>query len=125
MESVDRKILLGKMLEDRNLKLRTDSKLCEGYINNGDDFEYGPKEIVDIMEEMEFYYGKTTYKMILKNDLRSNEKDKGRKVTDDEHNEIRERSKLKALKLYKFKNKNDKEMTETLPVKIRELIGSC
>jgi len=46
-------------------------------------------------------------------------------VTDAEHNEIREHSKLKALKLYKFKNKNNKETMEALPIKIQELIGSC
>lgn len=125
MDKENRRILLAKMLEDRNLKLRDDSKLCEGYINEGDDFEYKPEGIVDIMEEMEFYYGNTTYRLILKNSIRSAEKDKGRKVTDSEHNDIRENAKLKALKLYKFKNKNNKEILDALPPKIKVMIEYC
>jgi hypothetical protein len=54
----NRRTALVKKLEEKGLQLRGDSKLCKQYIKRGEgDLQY----IVDVMEEMDWFYKNTKY----------------------------------------------------------------
>lgn len=58
IERKNRKTELVKKLEEKGLQLRDDSKLCKQYIKHGEgDLQY----IVDVMEEMDWFYKNTKY----------------------------------------------------------------
>ena len=125
MDKENRRLLLSQMLAERNLELRADSKLCEGYIEHGDDCEFDLQTIVDIMEEMDFYYKKTPYITILRNDIYKMKMNTSNILTDDDHEEIRKIAKIKALKIYKFKNKENEVELASLPPRIQELVNNA
>ena len=54
----NRKTELAKKLEEKGLQLRGDSKLCKKYIKHG---EGELQHIVDVMEEMDWFYKNTKY----------------------------------------------------------------
>jgi hypothetical protein len=58
IEQKNRKAELVKKLEDKGLQLRDDSKLCKQYIKHG---EGNLQYIVDVMEEMDWFYKNTKY----------------------------------------------------------------
>lgn len=67
----ERRKILNEALIKRGLKLRSDSKVCTAYIEGGIEevmeIDYGLKsvdDIVNLMEEMSFYFNKTNYKKI-------------------------------------------------------------
>lgn len=71
---------LTNLLKSKNLVLRSDSKLCQYYIkggltevnNNMDNAVTSVNEIVDIMEEMNFYHKFTNYPLVNKEYLHDN-----------------------------------------------------
>jgi hypothetical protein len=58
IERKNRRIELVKKLEEKGLQLRVDSKLCKQYIKRG---EGDLQHIVDVMEEMDWFYKNTKY----------------------------------------------------------------
>ncbi len=71
-----RKYELIEKLAQKNLKLRSDSRLCNLYINGGienmnnlDVQINSVDDIVDIMEEMDFYFKHTNYKNMVKQEI--------------------------------------------------------
>jgi hypothetical protein len=61
-EKQERRKTLQTMLTEQGCELRSDSKLCESYIEHG---VGDPHNIVRIMREMKFYYTHTNYKNFL------------------------------------------------------------
>lgn len=102
MNTVENKKRLEDALRARGLEYRDDSKLCREYSLWGDRFEFSLDNIVDIMEEMDFLYKKSDYREILGTDLKARSAVTGKRVDDDEHEEIREAAKLKAYRKYKI-----------------------
>jgi len=63
IEQKNRRTELVKKLEEKGLQLRDDSKLCKQYIKRG---EGNLQHIVDVMEEMDWFYKNTKYSKFYK-----------------------------------------------------------
>lgn len=82
---------MQEKLSAKGLQLRSDSKLCSFYIHGGIDYvNYNMDnkiesidDIIDIMEEMNFYHTKTNYAHVNKEQLRNFSK----RVYDDDNND--------------------------------------
>jgi hypothetical protein len=93
-----RKRNLEKELLKNGIKMRNDSKLCESYIQDGDESGNNIEEIVRIMVEMEFLYKRTQYGNILqKNKLNDTV---GSFRTEEQEEEFRKISKKEAVNKY-------------------------
>lgn len=92
--------------------IRNDSVLCENYINQGIVAGFTKEEIGVIMTEMKFYYEKTNYSKILYkmkgDELEDRKEHRGWYCwTDSDEEDVRERSKRKALYDYIERNCNN------------------
>jgi hypothetical protein len=77
----ERKDIIIKLLADKGCELRSDSRLCRAYIEDG---EGHPERIAEIMEEMNFYINHTDYYVELDECIESMLKYKGRYDIDEE-----------------------------------------
>jgi hypothetical protein len=92
--------------------VRSDSSLCDNYINHGPKSGFTKEEIGEIMLEMKFYYDHTNYRNILHTMRREEIADMrdygGYYVwTDADEEELRDDAKLKALYDYVSENFDD------------------
>jgi hypothetical protein len=100
----ERENKLKTKLDEYGLTLRTDSKLCSQYINNGNG---NLEEIVRIMKGMEFLYNNTKYHELMGKELRDNIREckmYGDRLDEEEIDEIRENVKKKCVNEYVKKN---------------------
>ena len=106
--------------------LRSDSVLCQNYINSGENAGFTKEQIGVIMIEMKFFYEKTNYSTILyklKGDELNDRKEyKGWYCwTQDDEDEVRERAKKTALYEYVEKNCNNHTFILDIPKSLKGL----
>lgn len=109
---IERKNELITNLQNVGCKLRSDSRLCEEYIRFGQD-RIDCSHVVQIMEEMKFYFDETTYSIEYNDEKENFLEYKGHYDID----EISEFAKHKALSKWckQYKNYNDAIKCKKLP----------
>jgi hypothetical protein len=120
-DMVFRRKELAKHLLSVGIALRNDSRLCEMYIEKGDDCGYTKEDIGKILSEMEFYCNQTEYKQILNNMRDDVINDYGgyrsykKEHTDEDEEELRNEAKKEAIKRYIKKQGSKLDKMDGIP----------
>ena len=107
VERLKRQQELTKALQEKGLQLRTDSTLCNSYIN---DNIGSINNIVDIMHEMDWLFKNTNYKKIMQEEIEKEIREiknyGGYYDIDDVRHDASSIAKYRAIKEWKNKHKN-------------------